>query len=183
MYAIYQPGDLQKVEAYLSAPSEHSDSPIDPNLGGEWSVDMDEVMGYNNSLVLEDDQGLYWHIFDGGSLLTLAMIARHARRLDMIQLLLRYGARVNKRELYGSLSDVEVCKLVIGKNDVLSAKMILYAFRRAPLEVIRYLYECGNRLTRSDRDEVMTIVQKRVEEGNEDREWLDWAVRFTKRVV
>lgn len=131
MYAIYQSGDLQKVEEYLaptSEPSKKNKGPrIDPNLRGEWSVDMDEVMQYNDRLVTEDDQGLYWHIFDGGSLLSIAKTARHDRRLDMIQLLLRHGARPTVNDLSGALHDLEVCKLMIGKNDVLRPDLVLHA--------------------------------------------------------
>lgn len=176
MFAIYQSGDLDAVERHLTGQER-----IDPNLCGEWKMEMDDVMRVNTAIVTEDDQGLYWHLFDGGSLLTLAIISRYAHRLEMIQLLLHLGARPTLRDLSWRdvLTDLDVCKLLIRANDVLPTELILDAFRIASLDVIRYLYECGNRLSRSQLHDVsVTIVQKR--SGNTE-ELTDWAFRFAVR--
>lgn len=157
MMAIYRTGDLARVEQHLR------DAPrINPNLQGKWKFDLNDVLKERHDSSIETlTKAEYGLFFNGGSLLSLAINAQHAQRLDMIQLLLQYGAHPTHIALMQSLEEIEVCRLLVRPRDILPLEVLKEAFRVASSEVVQYLYECGIRMSRDECAEVSRIVQDR----------------------
>lgn len=179
MHAIYMSGDVDLVERCLQ-------TGIDPNLPDVHMDNMGEILVqyFDSNWELfnaKDDLGLFWHIFNGGSLITMAMICKHLHRNEMIRLLLRYGIKVKDSDVSEALTDpFAFAMLVENESKLVTQELVLDAFRRAPIEVIRYIYEkVGIRMSRHDRNEISNIIFDREEQ--DDDEFYEWMKKFTSR--
>lgn len=163
LHSIYMSGDLDMVEKGI-------DSGINPNLRVKDIKDIEDIE--NNPYFAGDDLGLFWHLIDGGTLLSLAMIAKHKKRFEMMSLLIRKGAKVNHPKNIAqtiSLIDVEIYKFMVEHGlDLLSTRhsdAIFPALRNGSIELLEYLYDViGLRLTSKDKedyDEACYIVKER----------------------
>ena len=183
MFAIYMSAETEKVERYFDA----GGSP-NPNLGCLEEAVL-KIENHDEHFT-NDDLGLFWHLIDGGTLLTLAISAKHNRRFEMMELLIRRGAKVNDPKNIQELiyqSDLELYKFMVEHGAELTSnpRVLLGALRKGSIELLKYLYEVvGIRLSRGDYDVAQHIVQTRCQSGcwpEIEVELVEYLEKFAKR--
>lgn len=158
MYQLYMEGDVDKVKKYL-------EDGFDPNLD---NIDNEEAMdifskGDWENLSSSDDCGLFWHIENGGSLLSLTIDTRfidHDVRIKMVELLIKHGARLEQKLnhhketiLMNAVSiSLDMVKLLVENGANVNAvdkdglSVLNYAFETEHLDIVKYLMSKGSKI-------------------------------------
>lgn len=183
MHAIYMSGDLDEIDRCFAAG-------VDPNL---CDMSAGEAMHiYTQGDLSRDDLGIFFHIFEGGSLISLVECARHSRVVEVVESLLQHGCDPNHshnmKAVLCTPNPLPLVKLLVEHGASVNSDTVLstfYACRRHKnaVEVLAYLYELGIRVSRQDRERLMNIAEECTNNDCDDvcdAMWL-WTERFTRR--
>lgn len=176
MNQIYMTGDLEEIARLLQT--------LDPNMVG---VDVERDIQDALPEDTEDEFGVLAYLLEGGTLLSLAIGGRAHSLLDIVRLLLRYGARadhpMNRYEAVTS-GDVDVLECLWQHGAVFTHEDVVCAFRSCSPVVVEWFWRRTDvRFSRAvDRDTLLSILDDRRAEDAETAEVLDhWYQLFTTR--
>lgn len=132
----------------------------------------------------DDEFGLFVHIMNEGTLISLAI--EHStstpQTLQLIDLLLSHGADVtDPANMKAALacSSIEFIKWLLSHGAVITPALVIYAFHCSTVQLLQYLYqEIGIRLSRHDRAQVLSIVRQR----DDFHETYEMYEKFSRRV-
>lgn len=152
MSEVYLTGDLAQIEGYLRT--------LDVSLD---DVNRDDLVHEMRDLHsdFEDDLGLLRH----ETLISLASSSPyHCRAVDVIHLLVAHGAPLDdSANLTAALSTSNrtVLECMVGLGITVLPHHVLYAFQRSTVDVLEWLYRIGVRVSRCDRDSLVTLIHAR----------------------
>lgn len=184
MHSVYMTGDLDEIDRCFAAG-------IDPNLGDMSAGEALHIYTEGGDLS-RDDLGVFFHIFEGGTLISLVENARHSHVVEVVESLLRHGCDANHpenmRAALRTPNPLPIVKLLVEYGATVDSDTVVRTFYACvhhsnAIEVLEYLYNLGIRVSRHDREKLMSITEKCANIDNDDlwNAMCWWTERFTRR--